>query len=152
MPGLLEPNAGSDLASLQTRAVKDGDDYVVNGQKVWTSLAHFARLDDAARPHRSDAPKHKGITYFLLDMKCPGVTVQPLKQITGDAEFNEVYFDNVRVHESQILGGLEQRLGGRPHHADVRAAGPRLRPAGAPAHRARRARRAGAPPAKNGVP
>ena len=102
--GYSEPNSGSDLAALQTRAVKDGDHYVINGQKVWTSLAHvadwmmlLARTDPAA-------PKHKGITYFLLDMRTPGVTVKPLKQMTGDAEFNEVYFDNVRVHERQVLG------------------------------------------------
>ena len=104
--GYSEPNAGSDRAALETRAVKDGEHYVINGQKVWTSLAHvadwmmlLARTDPAA-------PKHKGITYFLLDMKLPGITVKPLRQITGDPEFNEVYFDNVRVHESQILGGL----------------------------------------------
>jgi alkylation response protein AidB-like acyl-CoA dehydrogenase len=104
--GYSEPNAGSDLASLQTRAVKDGEYWVINGQKVWTSLAHvsermmlLARTDPAA-------PRHKGITYFLLDMHLPGVTVKPLKQITGDPEFNEVFFDNVRVHESEILGGL----------------------------------------------
>jgi alkylation response protein AidB-like acyl-CoA dehydrogenase len=109
--GYSEPNSGSDLASLQTRAVKDGEHWVINGQKVWTSLAHvadwmmlLARTDPAA-------PKHKGITYFLLDMKLPGVTVKPLKQITGDDEFNEVFFDNVRVHERQVLGGVNNGWG-----------------------------------------
>jgi len=104
--GYSEPNAGSDLAALQTRAVKDGEHYVVNGQKVWTSLAHVADWMMLLARTDPDAPKHKGITYFLVDMHSPGITVKPLKQLTGDEEFNEVYFDNVRVHDSQILGGL----------------------------------------------
>ena len=110
--GYSEPNSGSDLASLQTRAEKVGEHYVVNGQKVWTSIAHQRGLDDAAGAHRSRRrPKHKGITYFLLDMHSPGVTVKPLRQITGDAEFNEVYFDNVAVPEAQHPGRCSTTAG-----------------------------------------
>src|SRR4029450_10601913 len=104
--GYSEPNSGSDLASLQTRAVKDGDHYVINGQKVWTSLPPVPDYMMLLARTDPTVPKHKGITYFLLDMKLPGVTVKPLRQITGEAEFNEVFFDNVRVHESQVLGGV----------------------------------------------
>ena len=104
--GYSEPNAGSDLASLQTRAVKDGEHWVINGQKVWTSFAQVADWMILLARTDPNAARHKGITYFLLDMKLPGIVVKPLRQITGDSEFNEVFFDNVRVHESQVLGAV----------------------------------------------
>lgn len=102
--GFSEPNAGSDLASLSTRALKDGDDYVINGQKVWTSMAHLADQCILVVRTDSNVAKHRGLSFFILDMKTPGVTVRPLVQITGEAEFNEVYFDDVRISRTQMLG------------------------------------------------
>jgi alkylation response protein AidB-like acyl-CoA dehydrogenase len=102
--GFSEPGAGSDLASLQTRAVRDGDDYVVNGQKIWTSGAHVSQYMILLARTDPDAPKHRGISYFVLDMKSPGIQIQPLVNILGDHSFNQVYFDNVRVPRANMIG------------------------------------------------
>lgn len=103
-----EPGAGSDVASLATRAIRDGDEWVIDGQKVWTTLAHISKFGLLVARTDPDAFKHKGMTCFLVDMEAPGVEVRPLYQITGEAEFNEVFFTSARVGDSQRIGAVGQ--------------------------------------------
>ncbi|MFZ9018245.1 MAG: acyl-CoA dehydrogenase family protein [Ilumatobacteraceae bacterium] len=99
-----EPGAGSDFAGLATKAIRDGDEWIVNGQKVWNTLAHLADWGMLVTRSNPDLPKHKGMTYFALDMRSPGVEVRPLRQITGEAEFNEVYLTDVRIPDDCRIG------------------------------------------------
>jgi len=102
-----EPSGGSDVAAARTRAVKDGDDWVINGQKVWTSGAHYSDFGIVLVRTNLDKPKHKGMTMFWLDMRSPGVEVRPIHQMSGGRDFNEVYFTDVRVKDSQRLGPVD---------------------------------------------
>jgi alkylation response protein AidB-like acyl-CoA dehydrogenase len=99
-----EPGAGSDLASLQTRATRDGDDYLLNGTKIWTTMAHMAKYAICLARTDPDAPKHRGISYFVVDMKTPGITITPLVNMGGTHEFNQVFLDNVRVPKDNLVG------------------------------------------------
>ena len=104
--GFSEPESGSDLASLKTKAVKSNGDWVVTGQKVWTTFAHKAKWCMLVARTDQDVPKHQGLTYFVLDMEQPGVQVVPLRQITGESEFNELFLDGARVPDENVLGGV----------------------------------------------
>lgn len=106
--GFSEPNAGSDLANVQTTAVRDGDEWVVNGQKVWNSSWEFADYGLLVVKTDPDAPRHRNLSYFIFDCKSPGFEKRPLRQMTGDTEFSEMFFDNVRIPHQNLLGELNR--------------------------------------------
>ena len=116
-----EPGSGSDFAGLSSRGVQDGDEWIVNGQKVWTTLAHISKWGLLVVRTDPDVPKHSGLTAFVVDMEAPGVEVRPLRQMTGEAEFNEVYFTDVRIPDSERLGDAGRRLAGVADDAHERA-------------------------------
>jgi alkylation response protein AidB-like acyl-CoA dehydrogenase len=101
-----EPSTGSDLAAVRTRAVRDGDDWILSGQKVWTTFAQYSDYGVIVARSDPDAPKHRGLTYFFVDLKAPGVTVRPIRQLHGAEEFNEVFFDDVRIPDAWRLGEI----------------------------------------------
>ena len=116
-----EPGSGSDFAGLSSRGVRDGDEWIVNGQKVWTTLAHLSRWGLLVVRTDPEAVKHAGLTAFVVDMHAPDVEVRPLRQMTGEAEFNEVYFTDTRIPDAERLGKPRRRLARVADHADERA-------------------------------
>jgi alkylation response protein AidB-like acyl-CoA dehydrogenase len=106
-----EPNAGSDLANVGTRAMKDGDTYVINGQKIWTSIGHLAKFGILIARTNPDAPKHKGVSYFICPMDTPGIEVRPIIEMTGGHTFNEVFFDDVRIPAENLVGDENEGWG-----------------------------------------
>ncbi len=116
-----EPAGGSDLAALRTRAERDGDDWIINGQKIWTSGAHLSDFGIIVVRTDPNVPKHEGLTFFFLDMKSPGIEIRPIHQMSGASHFNEVFFTDVRVPDAQRLGAVGAGLEGLADHADERA-------------------------------
>ena len=124
-----EPAGGSDLAALRTRAERDGDDWIINGQKIWTSGAHLSDFGIIVVRTDPNVPKHEGLTFFFLDMKSPGIDIRPIHQMSGARHFNEVFFTDVRVPDTPTAGRGRAGLARLADHADERASGGRRRAA-----------------------